>query len=443
MCGILAVFNMRKAAELTVIGLHSQQHRAIDYAGIVSSDGTFLYKECGPGTVRKVFTSEMLDRLHGKHALGHTRYPTLDDDPNRINIQPLRGYWRDMPIALAHNGNLTNTDELARICPHRKTSLDTEFILRILETRQEQRIEDALAETLRMLKGSFSLALLLPEMLIAARDPHGNRPLSVGVSEDIGFLVSSETCALSVLGAQSVYDVPPAAMVLIDRSGMRQISYTKIASPLKKCSFEGIYFVHPSSDVYGVQATTFRLALGRALEEHCPCPSANIVTEVPASGTLHAMGYATTGRSGMYMPVIFRNNYVGRTFIASSQSLRDEEVDAKFNFTKSLIVGKRIVVVDDSIVRGTTIRKIVSKLRELGALEVHVRVACPPVTHHCNYGIYTKGKDGRLIAQEMNVEEIREHIGADSIAFLPLGVLKEIWPDAENSCFSCMTGVYW
>ena len=442
MCGIFGVFNARKAAELTAIGLHSQQHRAIDYAGIVSSDGSFMYRECGAGTVRKVFTSEMLDRLHGKHAIGHTRYPTLDDDPSRVNIQPLRGYWQNTPVALAHNGNLTNTEELSRVHTSRETSLDTEFILRILENQTDPHIENALENTLGCLRGSFSLVVLLPEMLIAARDPHGNRPLSIGVKND-GFFVSSETCALDIVGAQFLCDVAQGTMVLISQRGIEHKKFAEPATTLKKCPFEGIYYAHPSSDVYGIQATNFRLKLGRALEEHCPCPDAEIVTGVPDSGVLHAMGYAVSGHSGMYMPVIFRNHYVGRTFIASYQARRDEEVDAKFNFTKSLIVGKRIVVVDDSIVRGTTIRKIVSKLCELGAAEVHVRVACPPITHHCNYGIYTKGRDGRLIAQEMDVRGIRQHIGADSLAFLPLEVLKEVWPDAGNSCFSCMTGEYW
>jgi amidophosphoribosyltransferase len=441
MCAIFGVWNAKKAAELCVIGLHGNQHRAIDYAGIVSSDGSNLYRECGPGLARQAFTKRMIDALHGQVALGHLRYPTVEDDETRDNIQPIVGNYGGVAIAIAHNGNLTNLDELREAIPGVKlaTSMDTELVLRLLQKVCTGNIERDLATVCAQVKGSYALGILLPDRLIAVRDKSGNRPLSVGGSNG-GYFVSSETCAFGNVGATPLFDVLPGTMIVIDKDGIRT---AELANPEeKKCRFEAIYFSHPSSKVFGEGVTTFRLKLGEALERHCPAPGASIVTPIPDSAVFIAQGFARSGRSGAYFPVIIRNHYVGRTFIAATQAMRDEDVSQKFNFTVEKIAGEKIVIVDDSIVRGTTLPKIVAHLRRYGAREVHVRIGCPPITYSCRYGINTPNRD-KLIASKKTPEEICEWVGADSLAYLPLDVLKILSPKPESFCYACMTGEYW
>lgn len=442
MCAIFGVFNTKKAAEITVIGLHANQHRAIDFAGIVSSDGQYLYRERGAGLARQVFSSEMLTHLHGPNALGHLRYPTVDDDSSRDNVQPVMGIYKGVQIAIVHNGNVTNVAELkARM--HGvgfTTSLDTEVILRLISTQCSGSVEDDLAQVAPHIQGSATLGILLPDRLIAFRDTSGNRPLSIGKHGD-SYAVSSETCAFANVGMEWVRDVEPGEIVTLSNNGIT--SRMLIQKPaLKKCRFEGIYYSHPSSTVFDESVTYFRLRLGRALEQHCPARGADIVTPVPDSATFMALGYGESGNSGRYLPVITRNHYVGRTFIAATQAKRDEEVSQKFNFSHAEIVGRSIVVIDDSIVRGTTSPKIVALLRQLKAREVHVRIGSPPITHSCRYGINTPKRE-KLIASHKDVEEIRVWMGADSLGFLPLEVLKSLSPHPQSWCFSCMTGEYW
>ncbi|MGH2506935.1 MAG: amidophosphoribosyltransferase [Ktedonobacteraceae bacterium] len=441
MCGIFGVFNARKAAELTVIGLHGNQHRAIDYAGIVSSDSQHFYRERGAGLARQVFTKVMLDRLHGKDALGHIRYPTVTDDETRDNIQPIIGRYNGQPVAIAHNGNLTNIAELQRLVPAARlsTSMDSEYLLRLLERNYTGNIEADLRSVFALLKGSFALTILLPNRLIAVRDASGNRPLSIGQSEESHF-VSSETCAFPNVGAHHLRDVEPGTVVSISANG---IEITRFANPQeKKCRFEGIYFSHPSSSVFGENVSRFRMAIGRELERLYPVADVDIVTPIPDSSNFIAMGYGESGRSGRYLPVIIRNHYVGRTFIAATQARRDAEVAQKFTFTAEEIAGKNIVVVDDSIVRGTTLPKIVSQLRQLGARSVHVRIGSPPIKYPCTYGINTPTRE-ELIAASYSPAEIRDRVGADSLEFLPLEALQELSPDKEKFCFACMSGNYW
>ena len=440
MCGIFAVWNAEKAAELAVIGLHGNQHRAIDYAGIVSSDGANLYRKCGPGLARQVFTKEVIDSLHGKHALGHIRYPTVEDDKTRDNIQPVMGNYGGSAVAIAHNGNLTNVVELKNsIAEPMATSLDTECLLKLLQKTCTGDIVHDLAAVLTAAQGSYALCIILPDMLIAVRDPQGNRPLSIGKANG-SYFVSSETCAFGNVDAQPVQDVEPGTMVLIDASGLRTVRFA--TAHQKKCRFEAIYFSHPSSKVFGEGVTTFRMRLGEALEQHCPVRGADIVTPIPDSAIYMAQGYARKGRSGMYFPVINRSHYVGRTFIAATQAKRDEDVSQKFSFTVEKIAGEKIVVIDDSIVRGTTLPKIVAHLRKYGAREVHVRIGCPPITHSCHYGINTPNRS-KLIASRMTTAEISTWVGADSLEYLPMEVLRELSPDPDSFCYSCMNGEYW
>lgn len=439
MCGIFAVWNARKAAELTVVGLHGQQHRAIDYAGIVSSDGQYMYAVRKEGVARKAFSKEDLDTLHGRHAVGHIRYPTVDDDPSRENIQPVSGMYRTSEFAVAHNGNLTNSEELGKLFPHRKTSMDTEFVAHLLMSAEGDSLEENLKTALKQLRGSFCLAILFQETLIAVRDPRGVHPLFVGQSGD-SFFVSSEDCAFTNVGAKKLFEVEPGTLVWIDAKGVRQVRFD--TAEHKRCVFEGIYFAHPASSLNGVSVLEFRKKLGAALEESCPAV-ADVVVPIPDSAEFHARGYASSGRSGVFEKAIMRSHYVGRTFIAATQAMRDEEVSGKFTFSAPHIEGKCIVLIDDSIVRGTTMRKVIKTLRDLGAKEVHVRIASPPIKHLCTYGIYMKGGDGRLIATNKSEKEIEQVLGADSLRYIPLDVLKQVWKDSGGACFACMDGQFW
>lgn len=440
MCGIFAVFNARKAAELTVIGLHNMQHRAIEYAGIVSSDGYNLFSHRGEGIARQVFSSSaVLNRLHGHHALGHIRYSTVTDDPDLERAQPIEGSWYGEPFALAHNGNLTNYAQLKqRLDRPLRSSMDSECIVRLIERGSSKDLIEAVKGALVHLEGSYALCILFPERLLTIQDRSNNKPLSIGTIGD-SYIVSSETCAIRSVGARFVRDVEPGEIVVIDRSGVRSVSF---AQPrLRKCRFEGNYYSHPSSVTFGEPVDEYRMRLGKALEEHCPA-AADIVTAVPDSSMFIAMGYAHSGRSGRYRPVIIRNHYVGRTFIAATQAKRDAEVSQKFNFTEHAIKGRRIVVVDDSIVRGTTLPKIVRQLRENGAKAVHVRIGSPPITYPCLYGINTPTK-AELISANKSTSAICSDLGADSLQFLPLQVQKSLSAHPEHFCFACMDGNYW
>ncbi len=442
MCGIFGAFNVRKAAELCVIGLHGNQHRAIDYAGMVTSDGENMYRERGLGLARQVFTAAVLDRLHGKHALGHIRYPTVEDDPTRDNIQPMIGSYGGVPFALAHNGNLTNTPDLDRFLGNRTlaTSMDSEYILRLIENHRTDNLMRDLGHVFRSLCGSFALCIMFPEKMVAACGPVGNRPLSVGTHNG-SYFVSSETVAFGGVGAQYICDVEPGQMVILDESGMRK-EWFALSPSVRKCRFEANYFSHPSSVVFGEAVDEYRKKLGRVLEEHCPAVGADIVTPVPDSSNFISMGYAESRRSGTYSPVIIRSHYVGRTFIAATQAKRDAEVAQKFSFSAASIKGKKIVVVDDSIVRGTTLPKIVVELRRYGAAEVHVRIGSPEIKFPCRYGINTPSRE-ELISASMTPEEIGKKVGADSLAFLPLSVQKSLSAHADKFCFACMDGEYW
>ncbi len=440
MCGIFGVVGVRKAAELTVIGLHGNQHRAIDYAGIVSSDGSQIYRKSGEGLVRRIFTKEVIDGLHGKDALGHIRYPTVADVRGE-NIQPILGAYNGEPIAIAHNGNLTNLEELEKLVPASKivTSMDTEYILRLLEASRGKDLEESLVSVFSLLRGSFTLGILLPDRLIAVRDASGNRPLSVGTLNG-GYCISSETSAFANIGAKHNFDVQAGTMCIFSRGRLRTRRFAEAQE--RKCRFEGIYYSHPASKVFEEEVGQFRLKVGRALEELFPVLGAHIVTPVPDSSNFIAMGYGESGRSGKYFPVIHRSHYVGRTFIAATQLQRNQDVAQKFAFSEGEIKGKNIVVVDDSIVRGTTSPAIVAKLRNLGAEQIHMRIGSPPIRFSCRYGINTPTQK-ELIASSLTPREIGEQIGVDSLEFLPLETLRGLSPFPEKFCFSCMDGDYW
>ena len=442
MCAIFGITKVEKASSLAAIGLHGNQHRAIDYAGIASSDGVRMYHKHGAGVTRQVFTPAILDMLPGMHALGHIRYPTVADNKILRNIQPVLGRYNGISFALAHNGNITNVNELKELVPTSSllTSMDTEYMVRILERAETGDFERDVMNMLTLIKGSFALGILTPTRLIAIRDPSGNRPLSIGKIND-GYCISSETCAFSNIGVKFVSDIEPGSMVSIGPNGILTTHFAK--KDERKCRFEAIYYSHPSSTVFGEPLTNFRIRLGRALEKYRPVlGGADIVTPIPDSSNFIAMGFGENMRSGTFFPVIIRNHYVGRTFIAATQTKRVAEVAQKFAFTDNEIFGKRIVVIDDSIVRGTTLPVILGILRKLGAKEVHVRIGSPPIVHPCKYGINTPTKE-ELISASQSPEQIRKALGADSLEFLPLEALKELSPDPRSFCFACMNGEYW
>lgn len=443
MCGIFGIFGARKAAELTAIGLHGIQHRAVEYAGIVSSEGHGMHRHAGPGITRDVFDHAAVEKLHGLHALGHIRYSTVEDKPDRDPAQPILGMFNGVPFAVAHNGTLTNWRDVATRRDLRfVTSIDTECIVRLIEWHGRNGIADfhaALAVALSEVRGSFALGILLPEELIAVRDPAGNRPLSIGRING-GYCITSETCALSNVEAEFVSDVAPGTMVRITQAGLELRPYAKPCE--HKCRFEAIYFGHPASCIFGEPVQRFRIDLGKALEEACPCPGGDIVSPIPDSATFIAYGYGSSGRSGVFFPVITRSHFVGRTFIVATQADRDEKVSSKFAFSAEEIAGKSIVLVDDSIVRGTTLPKIVRALRRCGAKAIHVRIASPPMRHSCSYGIDTPDET-KLIANRVAIDGMAEWSGADSVVYLPMDSLRARSPHPDSFCYACMNGTYW
>lgn len=441
MCGIVALFNVLKAAELTAVGLHIIQHRAREYAGIVASDGDELYVKHGKGLVWQAFKdAETLDLLHGRSALGHIRYSTSSDVGDKhADAQPLVGTYQGKRFALAHNGNITNVDELSKLVPAKriKTGMDTEYVLRLLEMENSGDIERDLRKVLPKLKGSVTIAILLPDKLVVVVDGSANRPLTIGTIDD-GYVVASETCAITNIGGTVVKDVPAGSIVTFDSNGCRITTYAK--ENAKKCCFEHIYYANPASVVWNVPVQDFRRRMGALLQLYCPA-DADVVTAVPDSAIDIAEGYGSSGRSGVYERLILRSHTVGRTFIASTQARRDIEAARKFIMVGHRIAGKRIVVVDDSIVRGTTLKQIVGKLRELGAREVHVRSGSPAIIGACRYGIDTQGKE--LVRAHMSEEELCKEIGADSIGYLPIEALRSLYKDPDDYCFACMNLNYW
>jgi amidophosphoribosyltransferase len=446
MCAIVGVFGVRKAIELAVVGAHQLQHRARTYAGATSSDGHNIYRQAGKGLARTVFDQEKLNYLHGMHAVVHLRYPTVKGTTDRDNIQPVEGIYGGKKFALAHNGNITNVEELRKLLPQpfkMATVLDTEYIVRLIEHVQTGNFVEDLARVAGILKGSFSLVILLPECMIALRDKSGNRPLSIAKLKG-GWAVSSENCAFPSMGATDTREVEPGTMCVLDFEGMQTIRFAEAQE--KRCIFELLYNASVTSTVFGLGVHRFREEVGNKLEHLFGVPHSTdvVVASVPDSGNAYAMGFARSGRSGAWMPAaIIRNHYVGRTFNAATQGSRDEEVSRKFTFSEDEIRGKVVAVLDDSIVRGTTLPKIVSMLWQLGAKEIHVRIGTPPIAYLCRYGIYMDEDETELIAALHSPQELARLFGATSLEYLPLETLKELLPDPEHYCFACMDGEFW
>jgi amidophosphoribosyltransferase len=445
-CGVFGVFGHPEAANLTYLGLYALQHRGQESAGIVSSTGTDLYMHKAMGEVEEIFQPRVLSKLPGSSAIGHTRYSTAGDKA-LLNVQPIMIDCNKGKMAVAHNGNLTNASDWRRKLEHRgsifQTNSDTEVIVHLVARSQARNLSAALGDALNQVEGAYSLVVLTADELYAVRDPRGFRPLALGRIEghdgEDTWLVASETCAFDLLNAQYMREIEPGEMLRISRAGLESIRFSP-PKPHQYCIFEHVYFSRPDSTVFGRSVNESREMLGRLLAREHPV-EADMVVPIPDSGVPAAIGFALESKIPFRMGLI-RNHYIGRTFIEPSQAIRNFGVKLKLNPVRSLIAGKRVVLIDDSIVRGTTSRKLVRMVREAGAKEVHMRISCPPTVSPCYYGVDTPTKE-ELIASSNTPEEIRKYLGADSLGYLSLPGLRQAVNDTEGKfCTSCYTGVY-
>jgi len=445
-CGVFAIYGHPEAANLAYLGLYALQHRGQESVGIASSDGAQIYCHKAMGHVADIFTPAVLGGLQGNQAIGHTRYSTSGDTV-LTNAQPFSVACNKGRIAVAHNGNIINAAELRRELERQgsifQSSSDTEVILHLVACSRERTMAGALREALLQLEGAFSLVFLAEDRVIVARDPHGFRPMAMGQMELSGgkkcYVFASETCAFDLIGAVYLDDVAPGEMVIAGPEGLTRERYAPERDHAF-CVFEHVYFARPDSIVFGRSVSESREMLGRLLARERPA-DADVVVPVPDSGVAAAIGYSD--ESGIpFRQALIRNHYVGRTFIEPSQAIRDFGVKLKLNPVRRLLEGKSVVLVDDSIVRGTTSRKIVRMVRSAGAREVHLRISCPPTLSPCYYGVDTPDK-GELIAANSTVEEIRRFVEADSLGYLPLEALREAVGDINHEyCYACYTGVY-
>jgi amidophosphoribosyltransferase len=445
-CGVAAIYGHPEASKLAYLSLYALQHRGQESAGISTSDGTLIHTKKSMGHVADIFTEPVLQELPGSLAIGHTRYSTTGDTVER-NAQPFSVHCNKGRIAVAHNGNITNAAELRADLEARgsifQASSDTEVILHLVAHSRERTLAGALRDALLQLEGAFSLVFLAQDCIIVARDPQGFRPLAMGQLEFSGgtpaHVFASETCAFDLINAVYMGDVQPGEMVIVGPEGITRERYAP-QRQLSQCVFEHVYFSRPDSIVFGRPVQESRESLGMLLAREAPA-DADIVVPVPDSGNAAALGYAS--ESGLpYRQALIRNHYVGRTFIEPSQAIRDFGVKLKLNAVRSLLDGKSVVLVDDSIVRGTTSRKIVRMVRQAGAREVHMRISCPPTISPCFYGVDTPNKS-ELIAANNTIEEIRRFIEADSLAYLSMRGLQESVADNHGEyCYACYTGNY-
>ena len=441
-CGLFGIFGHPDAAHLAYMGLYALQHRGQESAGIACADGAKLRLEKGMGLVNDVFTAGRLESLVGDRAIGHVRYSTSGDTVP-TNAQPYLIECHRGPIAVGHNGNLTNAailrQELEAAGSIFQSTSDTEVILHLYARSHRERLEDAIAASLYKVMGAFSLLFLTPEAMVAARDPWGFRPLVLGKLGNATVL-ASETCALDLIEAEYLRDVEPGEVLVVDAAGIRSFKPFP-PEPTAHCVFEHVYFARPDSLVFGRTVLESRLALGRQLAREQPA-DADVVCPVPDSGMGAALGFSR--ESGLpFEWGLIRNHYVGRTFIQPRQGLRSVGVRIKLNPVRHVLEGRRVVLIDDSIVRGTTSRKIVRMVREAGAREVHLRISCPPTTGPCYYGIDTPLKS-ELIAASHTVDEIRRFVEADSLGYLSHEGLLQAAGDApgRRHCSACFSGRY-
>ncbi len=441
-CGVFGIYGHPEASGLTYLGLHALQHRGQEGAGIVSSDGEVLYSHLGEGLVNDVFSSRpMIQDLKGHMAIGHNRYSTTGSS-KKMNVQPILANCKSGPLALGHNGNLVNSVSLRNLLQDEgalfQTSTDSELIVHLIARSRKKDLESRVLDALKQVRGAYSLVILTPGGLVAARDPHGFRPLCMGRLNDT-VMVASETCALDLVGARYERDITPGEVLTIGARGMHSIC-TRSAKPSAHCIFEFIYFSRPDSRIFGDNVDKTRRKFGKALALEHPA-DADIVIAVPDSSNTAALGYARQTNLPFELGLI-RNHYIGRTFIQPHQSIRHFNVKVKFNPIAGVLNGKRIVVVEDSIVRGSTLKVLTRLIRQAGAREVHIRVSSPPIRHPCFYGMDFPTRE-ELIASSNTVEEIRAHLGVDSLGYLSLeGLLQAAPQEGRGYCTACFSGEY-
>ena len=440
-CGVFGIFGHPEAANMTYLGLYALQHRGQESAGIAASDAEQVRISRAMGYVADTFDGPTLSHLPGSLAIGHVRYSTAGES-KLSNAQPILIDCAHGQIALCHNGNLVNArelrDELVRGGSIFQSSSDTEVILHLYARSRGRTVEDCIIDSVAQVQGAFSLVMLTRDRLIAVRDPHGFRPLALG-HLDGATVICSETCAMDLIGATYERDVEPGEVLIVSADGIKSIKPFAPA-PLAHCIFEHVYFARPDSYVFGRSVNEVRTELGRVLAREQPV-DADVVVPVPDSGVCAAMGFAEEAHIPLRMGLI-RNHYVGRTFIQPQASIRHFGVKVKLNPVRSILDRKRVILVDDSLVRGTTSRKIVRMVRAAGAKEVHVRISCPPTISPCFYGIDTPQRED-LIAATHSLAEIRDFLEADSVAYLSLeGLLSTVGSDRSSYCTSCYTGSY-
>jgi amidophosphoribosyltransferase len=442
MCSVVGIYGNENASKLVFYSLFAMQHRGQEAAGISSSDGENIHTIKDRGLVTQIFKEEHFNILKGKLAIGHTRYSTAGDD-SILDAQPVFARYGLGEISIVHNGNLVNAkeirDELIKIGAIFQTNMDTENLIHLIAKNYEKkRLKDRIIDAVKKIKGAFSLIILSRSKMFVIRDPFGFRPLSLGKLKSGGYIVASETCAFELVGAEFIRDVKPGEMLIFENEKIKSEMIFKSAP--KQCIFEYIYFARPDSNVFGKNVYSTRKQMGRELAKELPV-DADMVVPVPDSGVAAALGYAE--KSGIpFEMAIMRNHYVGRTFIEPTQEIRDLKVKMKLSPIKHKIEGKKLVVIDDSIVRGTTSRRIVRMLRDAGAKEVHMRIASPATIGPCYYGVDTPTKE-ELIASRMNIEEICKYIEADSLAYLSINsIVKAIEDNKENFCFACFDNNY-
>ncbi len=443
MCGIIGIYGNDEAATLAYLGLYAQQHRGQEGAGIVTLDGGKINRVMGDGLVADVYADpDKLHDLKGNIAIGHTRYSTTGG-MDRKNVGPMLFNIQDEAISVAHNGNLVDLQKIRKELQTEgaifQTTTDTEVIIHLMARAKGKSMADRLIMALDQVVGAYSLILLTPDGLIAARDPHGWKPFAIGKMDDT-WVLASETCALDLIGAEEFREVQPGEVLLINADGL-QVIRGQVKQTPHHCIFEYIYFSRPDSRIFGANVDKLRRRLGNTLAIEAPVPTADIVISVPDSSNTATIGYSIA--SGIKHEIgLIRNHYVGRSFIRPEQKMRDLTVKLKFNTVKGVLEDKEVIIVDDSIVRGTTMKKLVRLIREAGAKAVHVRVSSPPIRYSCHFGMDFPTRD-ELIANKRDLDEITAYLGADSVAYLSLeGLLGSMDKPANEFCTACFSGKY-
>lgn len=440
-CGIFAVYGHEEAAKMAYFGLYALQHRGQESAGIVVSDGSQVLEHKAMGLVPEVFDEKILDRLKGHIALGHVRYSTTGSSL-LVNAQPFKVHFSGKSLSIAHNGNLVNAHEIRSKLEDRgsifQTTMDSEVVLHLTAKYLKMGLEQAMVETMAEVKGAYSMVIMTEDTIIAARDPNGFRPFCLGKLES-GYVLASETCAFDLVEAEYIRDIEPGEILIINKNGLNSIP-SGIESRKSQCIFELIYFARPDSNVFGQNVYLFRKNQGNLLAQEFPL-EVDFVMPFPDSGNYAAIGYAQASGVPLEMGMI-RNHYVGRTFIQPSQSMRDFGVKVKLNPVRNLLKNKRVLIIEDSIIRGTTARTRIKTLKGIGAREIHMLVSCPPHRFPCHYGIDFSTR-GELIAAQKSVEEIRDFIGLESLGYLDINNLtRAIDIPREDLCLACFDGKY-